>query len=243
VSLVLFDVDGTLVNVRGSGRWALTRAFELTFARPGLGDIVSDVRFDGRTDPAIIAEIASRAGIESETLARRSGDLEECYLSQLRGRLGELGRVEALPGVLRLVHALTGRGICRGLLTGNTRAGAMLKLGAAGLDEIFDEGAFGSDGADRAELGRLARERFSIILGRHLAPSEIVVIGDAPEDVRAARSNGYRSLAVGTGWTSLDALRAESADLVVQDLSDTESILEWIAGSAKSPAGQAVSRG
>lgn len=243
MSLVLFDVDGTLVNVRGSGRWSLTRAFELTFSLPALDEVVAGVRFDGRTDPAIIAEIAARAGIGGDALARARRDLDECYLDQLRRRLDEMGEIEALPGVVRLVHELAGRGIATGLLTGNTRAGAMLKLGAAGLDVLFDDGAFGSDGSDRAALGRLARERFSGKLGRGIEPGAVVVIGDAPEDVRAARANGYRSLAVGTGWTTMEALREESPDLVVEDLSDTGSILEWIARRAESPSARGLSGG
>jgi len=239
--LVLFDVDGTLVNVQGAGRWSLTRAFEVTFGTLDLDRAAAGVRFDGRTDPVIIAEIAACAGISREDLSVRKLDLEECYLTQLERRLREIGKIGPLPGVVPILDSLGRRGMPAGLLTGNTRSGAMMKLRAAALDEYFSDGAFGSDGEDRAALGRLARERFARRLGRGIGREEVVVVGDAPEDVRAARANGYRSLAVGTGWTSLAALRAEAPDLVLTDLADTESVLAWIARASKDPAGQGIS--
>ena len=129
---------------------------------------------------------------------------------------------------MELIGALSAKGIPAGLLTGNTRRGAKLKLAAAALGNTFEMGAFGSDGHDRAALGRLARERFEREHKQKIPPTDFVVVGDSIEDVRAARENGFRCLAVGTGWTSLELLRKEGADLTVEDLSDTPAMVEWI---------------
>jgi len=228
--LTLFDVDGTLVNAGGAGRWALERAFEVTFGVEDAAAFSGKVRFNGRTDPVIVADIAALAGVPAPDLLRRKRDLEEAYLGLLEERLGQTRSARALPGVKPLLDALGGREVAVGLLTGNVERGARLKLRAVDLDRYFDGGAFGSDHEDRIELGRLARERFASRLGRRIDPREVVVIGDAVEDVRAARVNGYRCLAVASGWTEKEALVAEEPDLLLEDLSDTEIVVRWIEG-------------
>lgn len=229
--LVLFDVDGTLVNAAGAGRWALERAFESVFGFDALPDAATRVRFDGRTDPLIIEEIAALAGIEAGILEGRARDLERRYLDELAGRLAERREARALPGVRDLLVEMTERRAPFGLLTGNIERGARLKLGAVGIGTFFTLGAFGSDGPHRAALGRLARERFETALDRSFAPEEVVVVGDSVEDVRAARANGYRCLAVLTGWTEREILLSENPDALIQDLSSTTDVLDWFEGS------------
>jgi phosphoglycolate phosphatase-like HAD superfamily hydrolase len=232
VTLVLLDVDGTLVDASGAGRWALERAFETVFGAEGISAVTARVRFQGRTDPSIIAEIAARAGIPEARLSESARPFEETYLAFLEERLGRSGGARALPGARDLLAALERGAIPFGLLTGNIERGARLKLLAAGIANRFPAGAYGSDGADRDALGRIARERFESILGRGVPPREVVVVGDSPEDVRAARANGYRSLAVATGWTAAADLEAERPDAVLADLSATGSVLAWIAAGA-----------
>lgn len=226
--LVLFDVDGTLVDARGAGRWSLERAFERVFNLGRDEGFSARIRFDGATDPSIIEEIASAAGVESVHLDRARADLEEAYLEILERRLSEGEAARPLPGVVRLLTSLQGSGEALGLVTGNIRSGARLKIASAGLSEFFQEGAYGSDGTDRAVLARLARERLERRTGRAFEPGEVVLLGDSQEDVRAARVNGYRSLAVATGVARAEDLVSAGADNVLRDLSGTESVLEWI---------------
>ena len=226
--LVLLDVDGTLVNAGGAGRWALARAFESVFGIESVSDAAGGVKFDGRTDPRIIADIAALAGISSADLARQARRLEEIYLALLEGRLRSAGTARALPGVTDLLAAMEAARIPFGLLTGNIERGALLKIRAGGIETLFAAGAFGSDGADRIDLGRLARERFQSILRAPIAATEVVVIGDSVEDVRAARANGYRSLIVLTGWSGREALVAENPGTIFPDLSATDQVLRWI---------------
>lgn len=228
--LALFDVDGTLVNAGGAGREALCRAFETEFGSVRVMEKAADVRFDGRTDKEIIAEIGARAGVAPEDLAGRRETFERAYVAILEEMLREEGRARPLPGAADLLAALRSGGAHLGLVTGNIRAGARAKLEAAGLGSWFEDGAWGSDSEDRAELARLARERFESRLGGVLRPGGIVLAGDSRADVRAARENGFRSLAVETGWTRREDLVAAGADRVVADLSDTAGLAAWILG-------------
>ena len=226
--LVLFDIDGTLVDAKGAGRWAIDQAFERTFGLAGVDSRRSGVRFNGRTDPSIIDEIAQRNGVAATLLVERRTALETRYLQLLEERLASGPPARALPGVVDLVAALEADEVPFGLLTGNIRRGAELKLRAIGIERRFVDGAFGSDGPDRSALGRLARERFEARAGSAIDPAEVVVVGDAPEDIRAARANGYRCLAVATGWCCLGELEALEPDHLLGDLSATESVMEWL---------------
>jgi phosphoglycolate phosphatase-like HAD superfamily hydrolase len=118
-----------------------------------------------------------------------------------------------------------------GLLTGNVRDGAMLKLASVGLDHYFTLGGFGDDAIDRAGIGQVARRRFEERLGREIQPSEVIAVGDSAEDVRAAHANGFRSISVGTGWTDHALLRSLEPDLFVDDLSDYGLVMQFIFGS------------
>ncbi len=116
-----------------------------------------------------------------------------------------------------------------GVLTGNYPETGRLKLEAAGLDTAwFPVAAWGSDAASRRDLPPLAMRRHETLTGRRLEPGHVVVIGDTPHDVDCARASGCRSLAVATGPYRADDLVASGADLVVEDLSGTESLVKWI---------------
>lgn len=228
--LALFDIDGTLIDAGGSGRLALCRAFEAVFGVGEMRERGADVPFDGATDRWIFGEFASRAGIAADEFAAMSRTFEAVYLDLLEGILRNEIRPRVLPGVEDLLDRLVEIPVLVGLVTGNFRQGAMVKLRSVDLDGRFEEGAFGDDSSDRGELGKLARERFETLHGSGIDPGRTLLIGDSRQDVRAALANGYRSLAVGTGWTSLEDLEAEGPERVLPDLSGTRAILDWLEG-------------
>jgi phosphoglycolate phosphatase len=105
-----------------------------------------------------------------------------------------------------------------GLLTGNVRLGAEIKLRRYQLWDVFETGAFADDHEDRNQIAVAALARGSRVLGRQLRGEEIVVVGDTPHDIRCGQFIGARTLAVATGGAKLDELKKHQPDWVVGDL-------------------------
>ncbi len=214
VHVVLFDIDGTLIQTGGAG----VRAFaETARAEFGLPDGTAGLQFAGRTDTSIVREFFRRHGLpETPANFHRFFDSYVFWLDHLLPRL-EGG---ILPGVWSWLHGLRALRTppLVALLTGNIRLGAELKLRHFRLWEEFALGAFGDDSEDRNELAAIARDRGAAALGRRLAGEEILVIGDTPLDIRCARAIGARVLAVGTGRDPVAELRAHGPDYAVGSL-------------------------
>lgn len=225
MKIVLFDIDGTLVSVRGAGRQALQLALQdIT----GVAGTLEGVRLAGSTDPVIVehalAQHLGRALSGPEELAR----ILDAYLAHLPRELEALaGTLHVYPGAHALLSALvaTGRHMV-GLATGNVEAGAFIKLRAAGLDAHFGFGGYGSDAACRTTLVRRAIERGQdaayAAVGRRPEPAEAVVIGDTERDVEAARAAGAVAVGVLAGCADPDALARSRPDLTVSSLDDPE---------------------
>lgn len=215
VRLVLFDIDGTLIRTGGAGVRAFARAFDDEFGVDG----VEQVRFAGRTDRGLVREILEQNGLpDSPEHFQRFCDryvfLLEHELSDARGRV--------LPGVWDFLHQLQRlpQPPLPGLITGNIRLGAEIKLRRFGMWEVFHTGGFGDDHEDRNEIAALAHQRASRVLGGPLRGEEIVVVGDTPHDIRCGRAIGARVLAVATGGSPAEELRSHQPDWLVNDLSE-----------------------
>lgn len=219
--VLLFDIDGTLVRCGRQVRELFSAALVEVFGTCGDLDAYD---FSGKTDPQIVRELMTGAGLTAAQVAAGLPRMHEAYLSRLEA---ELSGVQVLPGVLEVLAAVRARpGFALGLVTGNWRRGASAKLGRVGLDD-FAFGAFGDDGEDRACLPPVALARAAAALGRSFAPEEALIIGDSVEDVRCARATGVPVVAVASGWTSAERLRAAGADRVAPSL---EAALPWIVG-------------
>lgn len=216
--LFLFDVDGTLLTTDGAGRTALKLASADVF---GVSEDLSNIVIAGNTDSGIGREILTKHGIpvSEGTLNRLLGG----YLARLADQLKvNPGRV--LPGVVELLERLVHAGVGVGLLTGNLRRGAELKLGAHGVKRFFEFGAFGDDDFDRNNLGPIALERARAWYKTGFSPGETYVIGDTPRDVACARAFGARAVAVATGQYSSEELAATQPDFLFADLSNLERV-------------------
>ena len=229
-TLVLFDIDGTILLTAGAGRRAITAALA-----PEVGDIsgFTQVRFDGKTDPQIVVELLQAAGhpgagdmVFVETICRRYVSLLEDELRHPRTT------TTVMPGVPDLLDALEAQArVVLGLLTGNVAQGAALKLGAAGIPpERFRVGAYGSDSAHRPDLPAIAAGRAAAHFGREPRGREVVIIGDTPADVTCGRGIAARAIGVATGAYPVDALTEAGAHAAFPDLSDTDRVLEAILG-------------
>lgn len=226
--LVLFDIDGTLVKVLGAGRRALAEAFARVFERPDAIAHLDPEWFAGKTDLYIFRQVALDAGITTWDYERRYTELEAIYLELLRRHVEKHPDAHALPGAEALLIALSNGngGPALGLMTGNIEAGARVKLDPFGLNRFFPSGGFGSDALDRVDIGRVARGRFERRLGVAIDPGDVVLVGDTPADVLAARACGFRALAVASGWTDPETLQAASPDMFAIDLNDTAGLVE-----------------
>jgi phosphoglycolate phosphatase-like HAD superfamily hydrolase len=218
------------VHAGGAGRRAITRVFAERYRRAALFD---DVKFHGMTDRAIVRGGLARAGLACDEPTIDA--LCASYLEALADEMPRSTGFRVFPGGPEVLDALAGRdGIAIGLGTGNLRRGAELKLERARLAHHFTFGGFGCDHEDRATIVRIGAERGAARLGTSLDACRVVVIGDTPRDVEAARAIGAESLAVGTGGIPLDELRAARATWAVADLA-APGVVDLLASPTAGP--------
>lgn len=216
VKLVLFDVDGTLIRTQGAGIKAFERTFASEFKLAGATD---GIEFAGRTDPSIVREVFGKFKIEPtpENFKRFFGTYAfwlDHLLSKTNGGI--------CVGVWNFINGLMAMPVppMLGLLTGNIRLGAEIKLRYFHVWDQFQIGAFGDDDENRDRLAVLAQKRASEKLGVNLAGSEILVVGDTPLDIQCARAIQAKVIAVGTGGYTMDELKPFKADWLVSNLSE-----------------------
>ena len=227
MKLVLFDIDGTILWSDGAGRRAMTEALTHVFGSAG----PTEYRYDGKTDPQIVRDLMRLAGRTDAEIDASMAPLTARYLAGLERELAEGGHhARLLDGVIELLDALEARDdVVVGLLTGNLREGAGLKLRAVGIElERFRVVAFGSDHHHRPELPAVAQRRAREMLGCEIPARDIIVIGDTPADIECARSVGARSIAVATGRYSTEELASHEPTAVFESLADTDSVLRVI---------------
>lgn len=226
--LVLFDIDGTILLTAGAGRRAIVAA---------LADEVGDtaafagIRFDGKTDPQIVAELLEAAGQTESRESERVARLCRRYLELLALELERpTTRTTVMPGVPELLDRLEARAdAVLGLLTGNLERGAALKLRSGGLDPgRFRVGAYGSDAAHRPRLPEIAARRAEPFFGRVPSGAEVVIIGDTPADISCGTAISARALAVATGSYSVADLASYGPHAVFADLSATDEVVDAI---------------
>jgi phosphoglycolate phosphatase-like HAD superfamily hydrolase len=202
VRLVLFDIDGTLIQSGGAGEKAFAEVARTAF---NLAEGTKGLHFAGRTDPAVLREMFERHGIA--TTPENFERFLDAYVARLRTMIAEIsGRV--LPGVEGWISALQAMDEppLLGLLTGNIRRGAQIKLTHYKLWHHFQTGGFSDDNEDRCGIAAIARDRGGKLLNRKLSGDEILVIGDTQHDITCGQSIGARVLAVGTGMYKSEEL-------------------------------------
>ncbi|CAN5873954.1 HAD family hydrolase [soil metagenome] len=220
--LLLFDIDGTLLDTGGAGGSALLDAAEevLEVRREDLPPL----DLAGATDGAVIRKLFADAGRPLED--NKAEAFRVSYLGHLQRRLHhEDSPGKLLPGVTTLLSQLaTDERFSIGLLTGNLRHGATLKLERFGIMSHFLDGGFGEDGEHRNLLGPVAVNRMEIASRRKFHPEQVIVIGDTPKDIACAHAMGARCLAVATGKFDRASLHPHQAWALLDDLSEVEQV-------------------
>jgi len=213
--VLLFDIDGTLLSSSGAGRRAMEAAFAAATGRRGL----MEFPFDGMTDRAII-----RRALTAATLSAEPADIDAVlagYVARLPDQIRAARDYCVFPGVRPTLDAARAHPrTAVGLGTGNIKPGAALKLGHVGLEGYFEFGGFGCDHEERALILKTGATRGAAWLGVALGECRVVIIGDTPNDVVAARAIGAGCVGVGTGRYAPEALVAAGATFAFADLAD-----------------------
>lgn len=223
--LVLWDVDGTLIQTRGIGAEVFDRAFEQMLGLKPTARITERIRLSGKTDPQIALEYLELMEIDDP------GRHLPRVLALLEAELAAAAQVLAahggpLPGIPDLLARLAVTdGVHQTLLTGNLAANAAVKVVAFGLDRWLDLeiGAYGSDHADRCQLVPIALERARRLRNLDLDLDDIWVVGDTARDLACAQAGGVRCLLVATGGSSVSELAPLDPDALMEDLSDVDA--------------------
>lgn len=224
--VVLFDIDGTILNVDGKV------AFDIFV--DVIGEVFSvDISenlpsFHGKTDLHILDDIFSQHNIPNgvEKVEQLWNRLYEEFSISLRD-----DNINLLPGVKKLIDAFDKNDdYLLGLVTGNFKANAYLKLKMKSLDGYFGFGAFGCDHPDRDRLPEIAlkRAKSKRLVSEDFDNRNAIIIGDTFRDIQCAKRNGMPSMAVATGKSSLEELSAYEPEFAFKDLSDYENIFNTI---------------
>lgn len=223
ITAVLFDIDGTLLDMRGVGRQSFVRALESTF---GIRDDLAYINFAGNTDLNVLQQVMAHHG---RPLSQQDCDRFHEQLPVELARAAHQAELILYPGVRELLEALSANpAILLGLVTGNVESCARIKLQQFDLHDHFVLGAYGDEHADRNEIARLAFQRVQ----SRLEPGQVIkacfLVGDTPNDIAAAHAIGAVAMAVATGKFPVDALRVAGADVALSDLSDTACVVKLL---------------
>jgi phosphoglycolate phosphatase len=214
--LILFDIDGTLIDTGGAGArswaWAFERIFDTKID-------IAEHSTAGMTDPAI-GRATFRKVMNHEPTSAELTRLMASYQAVLPDFVASSEDYRVLDGVQGLLESLTDSGIALGLTTGGLEAAAHAKLGRGQLNHFFLVGGYGSDSEDREALTRTAVERGEQLLDRALDLSEVFVVGDTPLDIAAAKAVGAVSVGVASGRYDVAELSAADPDHLLASLAE-----------------------
>jgi phosphoglycolate phosphatase len=219
--ILLFDIDGTLLATRGAGRLALFSALMAEFDVEG----PEDLEFSGRTDRELLTSLVKWCGHgeDEEKISR----LRNAYVSRLGSYLCQT-QGAILPGVIPLLEGLYQVADFRlGVLTGNLPETGELKLRHFGLWDFFDLHFYGDQFSLRTDLMVHAKTQLAALY-TSLADDQVCVIGDTPLDIAGAPAIGARCLATATGIYPASELSRWNPSRVVEDLTDTEDVINWL---------------
>jgi len=215
--VLLFDIDGTLIDTGGAGAASWRLAFDELYGTPAEIGKYTDA---GMTDSQV-ARRTFEAVVGHAPTHKELGRLLERRLNHLYATVAASTGYRVLPGVEKLLPRLLESGYLLGLVTGNGEAAAHIKLHRARLNRFFSFGGYGSDSDDRSQLTRKALERAALVYGAPIDPKLCLTVGDTPLDVAAAHRAGIECVGVATGHFSVEQLHQADADYVLESLEDS----------------------
>ena len=239
--LVLFDLDGTLVNAAGAGRNSLGKAMEDLY---GVNPQFDHALISGRTDLDNFTLVYGLIKKGKKPSAAEMKKITAKYLEflpeqvQKMVRTKKYGKVKGVEKFLTLLAAQ--KDIILGLGSGNLEKGAFIKLAPSKLDRFFTLGGYGEDGHTREEMLAAAVKRAEKKFKTKITPDQVYVIGDTHRDICAAKNCGFHSAVLTTGFGEPDKIQRAAAELEMEDFTDLEMWCVWL-GLQTDPKG--VKRG
>lgn len=188
------------------------------------------VDFQGKTDPLILKESLHMMGYDDKKIEESIDTLKQKYFQYLKEHLNTNGDAVLLPGIIEILNIISKDDtILTGLLTGNFKESAFIKLDRFDLNHFFSFGVFGDDAAIRDMMPPIARQKITDDFNVEIDFSNMIIIGDTKYDIQCARVNGAVSITVGTGWGDKEKLLEEKPDFFFDDLSDVDEVMQVIA--------------
>ncbi|WP_232463337.1 HAD family hydrolase [Tumebacillus avium] len=214
-TLLLWDIDGTLLRNKGAGKRAMNRAFAKMTGEEGAFDSID---MAGGLDLNMIGGVFARYGVD----ASRMEEFLTLYYPCLEDVMRD-GNSKLMPNVVQVLErAERDARFYNAYGTGNVERGARIKLEHFDLNRFFPVGGFCYGPVERWQLLQDGIERAQQHYGVEFAPERVIVIGDTLKDIEAARKIGAKVVAVGTGGHAYDVLAAAEPDLLLADMTDEE---------------------
>ncbi len=193
IKLVVYDLDGTLVDTLGD----VVSAINATLVESGIAPVeAASIR--GAFGHGIrellerVLQGSSRERIEEVIAAFR-----------LRYRQNIVQESQVYAGLEAILSQVEARGVSQAVLTNKFEAGARLLLQTLGVSRYFDPIA----GPDTYDSVKPDPKGLQALLRYHqVSPDEAVMVGDSENDILAAKGAGVPVIAVGYGYQELSRL-------------------------------------
>jgi phosphoglycolate phosphatase len=221
--LVLFDIDRTLITRSQGHEEAFSDAFRAIY---GVDTNINIINHHGMTDQAIIIEVLKKNGLAEREIKPRIKKCMNAIVESFQKRI-QKSTFRPIKGVKKLLRELLRRNILMGLVTGNLEKIARGKMKKLGLNDYFPVGGFGSDDISRTKLVKLAIKRAEKKF-KFKFNDNVFLVGDAPQDIKAGKDAGVKTIGVTTGIYSREHLLKQNPDYILEDLTNTSSILNII---------------
>ncbi len=212
IKVVLFDIDGTLLRAGIAPRKAFQDAVSQIWRK---NVNIDNISFLGKTDISILSEILKKHGLKDDSVLRQR--FWSLYIQLLKDYIKKENKKRVMPGVLDILEEIKNRGITLGIITGNIRKGALIKLDTFGLSFYFSFGAFGDEKERREDLVPIAIKRAKAVRREKLKKSNFLMVGDSIPDILSGKKHGIKTVIVGTGWETKENLLKHKPFLYIED--------------------------
>jgi phosphoglycolate phosphatase-like HAD superfamily hydrolase len=226
-SLVIFDIDGTLLLTGGSGARAFNLVFEELF---GVTEAFEGISAHGKTDHGLIQEMMHNK-LQRPSSSDEFKQIHTRYIEEFSKDILESPGFHLLPGVKKLLSELAALpNVLLGIESGNFEETGMMKLKRGGIDHLFSFGGYCREAEARADfLGRAIRRGEDILSAKSKSPTGVFVIGDSAQDIEAGKAHKATTVGVATGRLSVEQLLELGADYAFPNLQDSSKFIALVA--------------